>query len=97
MLADVFRQRAQYTSREPERDFAAMTCCAAWHELGSCRGIGMATGPIPWTAIRDWSAFHRLDHDATVLLIGVIRYLDNKRAERDAARRSLEAARGGRS
>lgn len=26
----------------------------AFAELSSCRSIGMAEGPIPWTAIRAW-------------------------------------------
>ena len=27
---------------------------AAFHELGTCRPIGMTLGAIPWTAISEW-------------------------------------------
>ena len=54
----------------------------------------MAMGPIPWTAIVAWCEFHELDRDASVALVQVIRQLDHERAEAEAARQRLEAARG---
>lgn len=36
---------------EPEREAAVAVCLRAWADLSTCRGIGMAAGPIPWTAI----------------------------------------------
>jgi hypothetical protein len=74
-----------------------MLCVHAWHELSTCRGIGMAMGPIPWTAIVTWCEFHsdELDRDAAVQLIHVIRQLDNDRAEREAAKQALAKMTGG--
>jgi hypothetical protein len=61
-------------------------CLTAWAELSTCRPIGMAVGPIPWTAIIAWARFHGLDREATGVLVTVIRRLDNDRAERDASK-----------
>ena len=69
----------------------------AWHDLNTCRAIGMAVGPIPWTAIVAWCEFHELDRDAAMQLIHVIRKLDNDRAEREASERALKNLIGGQS
>ena len=64
----------------------------AWHDLGTCRPIGMSAGAIPWTAIVAWADFHQFDREATAMLIHVIRTLDNDRAEAAAAKARLAAA-----
>ena len=79
---------------EPERDAAIGMCIHAWSDLGTCRAIGMALGPIPWTAIVAWCEFHELDREASVTLVQVIRQLDHERAEAEAARQRLTTARG---
>lgn len=71
-------------------------CIAAWHDLGTCRMIGMAVGPIPWTAIVTWCDFHELDRESAMILIHVIRQLDNERAEREASRQALANITGAR-
>lgn len=70
------------------------TCIRAWHDLGTCRSIGMAAGPIPWTAIVQWCDFFDLDREQTIVLTDVIRHLDNERAAAEAARQRLKAGGG---
>lgn len=69
--------------RQPPHDDGVALCLTAWAELSTCRPIGMAVGPIPWTAIIEWARFHGLDREATGVLVSVIRRLDNDRAERE--------------
>jgi len=52
----------------------------------------MAAGAIPWDVIVDWAKFERLDREFAVMLIYVIRTLDNDRAEAQAAKARLNAA-----
>lgn len=76
---------------QPEIDEAIGIVLAAWRDLGTCRPIGMAgAGPIPWTAIVTWADRQALDHDATELLVSVLRRLDADRAEREASRAALK-------
>lgn len=77
---------------QPELDDAASLCVRAWGDLGTCRALGMTSGPIPWTAILAWADFHGLDHDATMLLSSVIRRLDLEHFEREESRRRQEEA-----
>ena len=80
---------AKIRDLEPPIDYACSRCIEAWHDLGTCRAVGMAIGSIPWTAIVAWADFHELDREATMLLIRVIRHLDCERSEREAAKRRL--------
>lgn len=54
----------------------------------------MAVGPVPWTAILAWCEFHGLDHEATQVMIHVIRMLDVERADTQTAQANLDKARG---
>lgn len=92
MLAD--RRLDEIAATEPERDHQITMCIKAWHELGTTRGIGMAMGPIPVTAIYVWCDVEGFDREATMLMKNVIRLLDNDRAEREAAKAAADKARG---
>ncbi len=80
---------------QPEHDEAIDLCVEAWQDLSTCRPIGMAVGAIPWPAIVQWCEWHEIDHDIAVILVRIIRQLDNDRAEAEASKRRLEQARGG--
>jgi hypothetical protein len=95
-LALTERQIADILDQEPERDYAVATCIGAWFDLSTARAIGMAAGPIPWSAIVQWCQFHQLDREASMILIHVIRQVDNERAEAAEARRKLEEMSRGR-
>jgi hypothetical protein len=71
-------------------------CVRAWDKLGTCRGIGMAVGPIPVTDTIEWCKFHRFDYELSMLIMDVIAKLDSDRAEAEAAKRRLEALSGAR-
>lgn len=88
--------RADILVDEPPRDYAMNLCIQAWGDLNTCRTIGMVAGPIPWTAIAKWCEWHaeELDRSAAMTLIHVIRQLDIDRAEREAAKRAIDAALG---
>lgn len=78
-------------AEEPEYDEVIAWCVRAWDRLGSERQIGMAVGPIPWRAVRDWCEFHQFDYAETMQIDYVINKLDNDRMEAEAAKRRLVA------
>jgi len=49
----------------------------AFISLATCRQIGMTPGPIPWTAIQQYCAVHRLTDAEAYMLHNVIPYMDN--------------------
>ena len=49
----------------------------AFIDLGTCRQVGMAAGPIPWTAIQRYAEVNRFGEDETWMLHGVVRHLDS--------------------
>lgn len=58
----------------------------AWIALDSCRSLGMAVGPIPWTACDAYARRHDFDDDGLVLLWAIIHRADTAlraEAERD--------------
>lgn len=67
----------------------------AWFDLGSCRGIGMALGPIPWTAMLEWVRYKRLSHELGEIVIAVVQQLDGERAAKADAKRRMEALKTG--
>jgi hypothetical protein len=81
-------------ANEPPRDYAVGRCISAWNDLSTCRPIGMATGPIPWTAIVAWCEFHQLDRDVAAAVIYVVRSIDLQRAQAEAAQRAKDTATG---
>lgn len=60
----------------------------AFFELGTCRSIGMAIGPIPWTAIRDYRIDHDMDVEESYILSNCIRAMDRKWLELNAKKAS---------
>jgi hypothetical protein len=92
--AQIENQRTKIYADAPTRDFAVSLCLRAWADLSTCRSIGMATGPIPWTSIIEWADFHELDREAAQILAHVIRQLDIERAEAAAAERAQDKALG---
>jgi hypothetical protein len=54
----------------------------AFHELSSCRSIGMALGPIPFTAIAEYSKL--FDVEDFEELHYLMRFMDNKFLELEA-------------
>jgi len=48
----------------------------AYIELSTCRTIGMAPGPIPWTALRLYAKDLGLTADEAYFMTGVVRHLD---------------------
>ena len=95
MRAQAENQLDAINARRPEVDFAVARCLAAWGDLSTCRAVGMAMGPIPWTAIVAWCEFHDLDYDTAVLVIDVIRMVDRDRAEAAESKRRIDELRGG--
>jgi hypothetical protein len=80
---------------EPPRDYAVNQVLRCWADMSTERAIGMAEGPIPWRAIRDWCEFHfGDDRDAAQLMITVIRKLDDDRARAQAAEMTQRQALG---
>lgn len=49
----------------------------AFLDLQSCRQIGMAEGTIPWTAIKEWGVFNRLDDEQMEDLFFLVRQMDH--------------------
>lgn len=83
-------------AKKPSEDDALLLCVRAWHDLETCRSVGMGAGPIPWTAVQEWARAGGLDRDSTRLLHEVIRYVDSERARIEQAKRNLNNATGGR-
>ncbi len=74
---------------QPEVDDAMRLCIQAWQDLGTERPIGIAgAGVIPFRATLAWAQYHRLDRDATEILMTVINRLDCDRAQREASKAS---------
>ena len=48
----------------------------AWATLDTCRSIGMAMGPIPWTAAAEYARHKGLDDEGFYILWGVIHRAD---------------------
>lgn len=68
----------------------------AFHELSTCRQVGMAPGMIPWTAIDQWATTHGYDPEQRETLRYVVRkmdevYLKHLESKREADRAKREA------
>lgn len=48
----------------------------AFFELSTCRSVGFAPGPIPWTAVMDYAQAFGLDDVQTHLLVRFVRAMD---------------------
>lgn len=89
---DPYPDEERILAGQPPIDVAMRMCVRAWRDLGTCRQVGMAVGAIPFTAILTWAEFHRLDRDATTVLIDVVQKLDRDFAEREASKHALRGA-----
>ena len=56
----------------------------AFMELNSCRNSGWSSGPIPWTAILDYSKAYEFDEIQTMDLFFYTRSMDNAMLEHEA-------------
>lgn len=81
-------------AEEPEQDAAMAICLSAWRDLSTCRPIGMAVGPVPFTALLEWARFHSLDREATRIVWSVVRRIDADRAEAEASKDRLRSSAG---
>lgn len=71
--------------RQPETDYETTLIIECWHDLGSCRPLGMSmVGAIPMTAFLAWATEHGLEWDARQRVWAVIQRLDSERAQRAA-------------
>ncbi len=70
-------------------------CIRAWHDLNTCRSIGMSLGPIPVTAIFQWCVVEGLDREATAIVREVIRIADGEFLARQASRLRMNRMTGG--
>lgn len=93
-MAAIAQERARLLAGQPPLGDDGSICVSAYRDLGTCRSNGMDIGAIPWTAVIMWADFHGLDRDATAILWGVIRYVENENAEREASKRRLKEMRG---
>lgn len=49
----------------------------AFTDLSTCRQIGMSVGPIPYTAIIEYSRVHGFDYETSQLLLRYISEMDS--------------------
>ena len=77
----------------------------AFHDLSTCREMGMALGPIPWRDILTYGMFRGLDNELLDHFIQVIREMDagylkwenerqKKQRESDEKQRKGDAKKG---
>lgn len=68
----------QRIQNAPSMAFGMHLYFNAFLELSSCRQMGMALGPIPWTAVNDYALYMDLDEDQHEDLHFFVRELDNE-------------------
>lgn len=61
---------------EPELESSDVFYLKGFHDLSTCRSIGMGMGPIPWRDIIEYAGFYRLDEDITEAFVDIIREMD---------------------
>lgn len=61
----------------PELRMGLIFIYEAFQELTSCRFLGMAEGPIPWTAVNTYCDVYGVDFDHKQDFFYLIRALDN--------------------
>jgi len=64
----------------------------AFWELNSCRAMGMGEGPIPFTAILQYSQFYECDFQLAQDLILFIREMDDIYLKKQAKKAKAKAA-----
>lgn len=73
-----------FLALEPELDPGESILHRAYHELSTCRPIGMSLGPIPWLAMLEWASYHELGRTETDLMINILRRVDAETMRRQA-------------
>ena len=48
----------------------------SFYDLSTCRNVGMALGPIPWTAMNAYANHYRLAWDVAEAFIDIMREMD---------------------
>lgn len=66
----------EWYSDQPSELYNEQFYFAAFGDLSSCRVNGMSLGPIPWTAIDQYSKHRKLSDDVSEHLNIVIREMD---------------------
>lgn len=76
----------------PEEDELTALCVGAWRDLSTERPIGMAAGPIPWSACVAWCQHHLLDRESSAIVWAVICRLDRDHFESERSKADLRGA-----
>jgi hypothetical protein len=73
------------------------TILSAFWDLSSCRAVGMAVGPVPWTVMNEFAQVHGYNHDKDEYeaFMYLIQQLDSVYMNFQAEKQ--EASRGGKS
>lgn len=61
----------------PELDLGLEFTYSAFWELNTCREYGFSSGPIPWTAIKDYAIACDLEAEEIAEFTTLIRAMDN--------------------
>lgn len=82
------RPLPQRIQNAPQLAFGMQLYFDAFLELSSCRQIGQALGPIPWTAINDYAIYLGLDEDQQEDMHHFVRELDNEYVRHESKKAS---------
>jgi hypothetical protein len=74
---DKGRPAPAWVDEEPSIDEIGFWFLEAFWTLSTCRSLGMAYGPIPWTAIDYFSQRRGLDDTSALIFTQVIREMDS--------------------
>ncbi len=64
----------------------------AFIELGSCRSIGFGVGPIPWTAMREYARWMRMDRQDAADFFWIMQKMDEAYLKFQKEKSDQEAA-----
>jgi hypothetical protein len=68
---------AEWMSHAPKVEDDYRIYWNGFHELTSCRQLGMTVGPIPFTAIAEYTQFYPFMEAEAHFFVDVIRRIDN--------------------
>ena len=71
------RKLPSWLDKEIHMSTAEMFYLKAFWDLNTCRNVGMGIGPIPWTAIKQYSDSKQLDLENEDCFIYVMRQMDD--------------------
>jgi hypothetical protein len=72
---------------EPEVLMGLQLYWVAFHELSTCRTIGMGAGPIPWTAIADYCDAWEIYGEQRETLFHLVKAMDAAYGEYQAKKK----------